>query len=199
MSDQSDVLDGDEEMEDGDDNDDDIDNDDAEMDNDLDVTPDTHTHVSAPLSTPTIITPVTLSHLITTLSLPRCLTNLSLLNPSSFPASPTQPSPHPPTTSILSILHLRALEALNNLLLTIVASLPSNPTATAQVSSVIPMQDIWGKLFGIVDMLKMDPASLKHKGQELRGEILEMALGCIWGLAKIAPEQLVGRLPPAQV
>jgi len=138
----------------------------------------------------TVATAVTLSHLLTTLSLPARLTTLSTLNSLSFPPSSSMPSPHPPTTSLLSVLHLRALETLNNLLLTVVASLPADG-AQSQISNVIPVGDIWSSMFSTVDLLLSEPQALNQKGQELRMEVLEMNLGCTWGCAKIAPAIIV--------
>ena len=138
-----------------------------------------------------VATSVTLSHLLTTLSLPARLTTLASLHSLSFPPSSAMPSIHPPTTSILSVLHLRALETLNNLLLTVVASLPEEPTRRSQIAGVIPVDQVWTSNFGTIDMVLSEPQALSQKGQELRIEVLEMALGCTWGCAKIAPEALV--------
>lgn len=135
-----------------------------------------------------VSTTVTLSHLVSTLSLPQRLASLASLNTLSFPPIGAA-SPHPPTTSILSVLHLRALETLNNLLLTIVASLPADGSRN---TTVVPVNGIWDGMFGIIDALLSEPEALSSKGQELRIEVLEMALGCAWGCAKIAPELLVG-------
>ncbi|WWC88040.1 uncharacterized protein L201_002943 [Kwoniella dendrophila CBS 6074] len=132
----------------------------------------------------------TLSHLLSTLQLPIRLTALSQLTTLSFPPSNDQPSLHPPTTSVLSVLHIRALEALNNLLLTTAVSLPSNASAASQISGTVPVQQIWSKMFEILTTIGSEPDALKMKGQEMRVEVLEMALGCIWGTSKIAPEQL---------
>ena len=135
---------------------------------------------------PPIVNPiVTLSHLITTLLLPQRLTTLALPTPLSFPPSDSVPSPHPPTTSVLSVLHLRALEALNNVLLTTAASLPS------EAATHIPSQGVWEGMFRIVSTLGAEEDALGAKGQEMRLEVLEMALGCLWGLVKIAPADLV--------
>lgn len=133
-----------------------------------------------------VTTAVTLQHLISNLSLPTRLSSLASLNTLSFPPIAAA-SPHPPTTSILSVLHLRALETLNNLLLTIVASLPTDGTRNTQI---VPVNQIWDAMFGIIDALLSEPEALTLKGQELRLEVLEMALGCAWGCAKIAPELL---------
>ena len=141
----------------------------------------------------TVATAVTLSHLLTTLSLPARLTTLSTLNSLSFPPATSMPSLHPPTTSLLSVLHLRALETLNNLLLTVVASLPADG-AQSQISGLIPVDKIWTRMFSTVDLLLSEPQALSQKGQELRMEVLEMSLGCTWGAAKIASGLIVSHL-----
>ncbi|WWC96818.1 hypothetical protein V866_003693 [Kwoniella sp. B9012] len=132
----------------------------------------------------------TLSHLLNTLQLPARLTALSHLTPLSFPPANNQPSPHPPTTSVLSVLHLRALEALNNLLLTTAASLPSRSVAVSPLANSVPIQQIWLDMFALIGTLGSEPDAMKLKGQEMRVEVLEMALGCIWGTVKVAPSQL---------
>ena len=142
----------------------------------------------------TVSTAVTLSHLLTTLSLPARLTSLSTLNSLSFPPSSSTPSLHPPTTSLLSVLHLRALETLNNLLVTVVASLPADGSAS-QISSMVPVDKIWTSMFSTVDLLVSEPQALSQKGQELRMEVLEMSLGCSWGSAKISSEAIVHYSP----
>lgn len=147
---------------------------------------------------PTVNTAVTLQHLLATLQLPQRLTSLSLLNNLSFPPTTASPSPHAPTTSALSVLHLRALEALNNLLLTVVASIsPEDAASRSQVGNVIPVKGVWDGVFSIVTLIRSEPQALDMKGQELRRDVMEMALGCIWGLAKIAPEAVVSsvRIP----
>jgi hypothetical protein len=131
-----------------------------------------------------INTPVTLSHLLQTLSLPQRLSTLSSLTPLSFPPSSSTPSPHPPTTSLLSTIHLRALEALNNLLLTTVAGDAYQPAS-------IPSQGVWDTLFKIVEMIASEPAVISAKGHEMRGEVLEMATGCLWGIVKLASDEIV--------
>ncbi|WVQ93667.1 hypothetical protein IAU59_000743 [Kwoniella sp. CBS 9459] len=133
----------------------------------------------------------TLSYLLTGLQLPTRLLSLSQLTPLSFPPANDQPSVHPPTTSVLSVLHLRALEALNNLLLTTVASLPSGGAGVAsQLSGAVPLQQLWTATFGIIETIGSEPDALTMKGQEMRLEVLEMTLGCVWGVSKLAPAQL---------
>jgi len=140
---------------------------------------------------PVVQTSVTLSHLLKILSLPRRLTTLASLTPLSFPPTANQPSLHPPTTSILSVLHLRALECLNNLLLTTAVSLSLHPSLASQ----IPAPVVWDSMMSIIMSIGAEPDALGTKGQEMRIEMLEMALGCLWGIAKIAPSRLVSRYP----
>jgi hypothetical protein len=139
---------------------------------------------AAPATGVSINTPVTLTHLLQTLSLPARLSTLASLTPLSFPPSTATPSPHPPTTSLLSTIHLRALEALNNLLLTTVAG-------DAYQSGSIGSQGVWETLSKIVEMIASEPEALTMKGHEMRGEVLEMATGCLWGVVKLAADELV--------
>jgi hypothetical protein len=142
----------------------------------------------------TTVNTATLPHLLTTLSLPQRLISLSSLTPLSFPPSSSTPSPHPPTTAALSTFHLRALEALNNLLLTVAASLPADLALASQAAGILPAQQIWEKLFAIVGTIAAEPEVLASRGQEMRGEVLEMALGCLWGVSKVSSAQLVGHM-----
>nr|XP_019011947.1 uncharacterized protein I206_02784 [Kwoniella pini CBS 10737]OCF50728.1 hypothetical protein I206_02784 [Kwoniella pini CBS 10737] len=145
--------------------------------------------VEEPILSPTVNPGATLSHLLRTLQLPSRLTALSQLTALSFPPTNNQPSPHPPTTSVLSVLHLRVLEALNNLLLTTAASLPSGGES-AEISGTVPVQQLWAGMFAIISAIGSEPDALNMKGQEMRVEVLEMALGCIWGTVKVAPNVL---------
>jgi hypothetical protein len=162
---------------------------DDEMDEDLEdedlIAQGTDRNGDTPLASGVSInTPVTLSHLLQTLSLPQRLSTLSALTPLSFPPSTSTPSPHPPTTSLLSTIHLRALEALNNLLLTTVAGDAYQPAS-------IPSQGVWDTLFKSVEMIASEPEVISAKGHEMRGEVLEMATGCLWGIVKLASDEIV--------
>ncbi|RXK39662.1 hypothetical protein M231_03016 [Tremella mesenterica] len=148
-----------------------------------------HSNMSTQPTPVVISTSITLSHLITTLSLPQRLTTLAQLTPLSFPPASDQPSPHPPTTSALSILHLRALEALNNLLLTIAAASETDPT----VKGPVPSQGVWEGMMTVIALLYAEADALKRKGHEMRREVLEMALGCLWGAVKVSEEGLLVR------
>jgi len=121
-------------------------------------------------------------------SLPSRLTTLSLPTPLSFPPAAPQPSAHPPTTSLLSTLHLRALEALNNLLLTN-AAIAQNSRQTPS----IPVSGIWEGMMNVIEGVGagVDAAGMKARGQEMRVEVLDMAVGCLWCLSRISPDILV--------
>ncbi|WRT65823.1 uncharacterized protein IL334_002773 [Kwoniella shivajii] len=142
------------------------------------------------LQSTTINPGATLSHLLSTLQLPTRLNILSQLTPLSFPPANNQPSIHPPTTSVLSVLHIRALEALNNLLLTTVAAVPSNDAAASQLTGTIPVRDLWSSMFSLIRTIGSEPDALNMKGQEMRVEVLQMALGCVWGTAKLGARDL---------
>jgi hypothetical protein len=146
------------------------------------------------LEAPTINTAVTLQNLLS-LRLPTRLATLGRLTPLSFPPAGTQPSPHPPTTSVLSSLHLRAYEALNNLLLTIVASVSGSEEDLSRLSEMLPVQDLWKSLLGVVQIIASEPEVLKEKGQEMRVEVLEMASGCLWGAVRLGSGCLVSSFP----
>jgi hypothetical protein len=136
----------------------------------------------------TVNTAVTIQSLLAH-HLPARLAKLGQLTPLSFPPAGAQPSPHPPTTSVLSTLHLRAHEALNNLLLTVVASLSGDDAG--KVAEAFPLQELWTGLLATVRMIASEPDVLKERGQEMRGEVLEMALGCVWGIIKLGSATLV--------
>ncbi|ODN74945.1 hypothetical protein L198_08196 [Cryptococcus wingfieldii CBS 7118] len=132
----------------------------------------------------------TLSHLLKALNLPERLTALSQPLALSFPPATSEPSLHPPTTAVLSVLHLHALEALNNLLLTAVASIDNadGPKAVASIREKVPAQGLWDSMFGIVCAVGGDQGILNKKGQEMRMEIMQMALGGLWGAVKVNSE-----------
>ncbi|WVQ78675.1 hypothetical protein IAT38_000762 [Cryptococcus sp. DSM 104549] len=138
---------------------------------------------------PSINIGATLSHLLTQLLLPQRLTALAQPTPLSFSPATSVPSPHPPTTSVLSVLHLHALEALNNLLLTTAAALPAD-RSESQLSGMVPVQGVWDGMFAIVQVIGAEAEALQVKGQEMRLEVLEMALGCVWGTVRIAPAEI---------
>ncbi|WVN87195.1 uncharacterized protein L203_102372 [Cryptococcus depauperatus CBS 7841] len=139
----------------------------------------------------------TLSYLLTNLRLPERLASLGRPVPLSFPPTSNVPSIHPPTTAVLSIIHLHALEALNNLLLTTVASIQSG--GSSQAIAAIPVQDLWDTMFSIVQLIGSEPDALEMKGQEMRMEVFQMALGCIWGTTKVAPSKVIIQQQEVQI
>lgn len=130
-----------------------------------------------------VSTTVTLPQLLSTLSLPTRLLTLAQLTPLSLPPSGSNPSIHPPSTAALSVVHLRALEALNNLLLSTAAAVAGGE----QLQKFLPTP-MWEGVFSVVHGSGDDTAALKAKGQEMRSELMEAALGCAWGLSKTIPE-----------
>lgn len=126
--------------------------------------------------------------------------------PPIAPDNPTVvlPSPHPPTTSLLSAVHLRSLEALNNLLLSIAASAPTpvaplpaplhDPAQAAWsawaeslgMSAVGPINEIWTRTFEQLSAAVPDGRVIGVRGQEIRADVLDMLLGVLMSLAKIA-------------
>lgn len=136
---------------------------------------------------PTVSTAATLPHLLGGLSLPERLSTLAQVTPLSFPPNPMMPSPHPPTTAALSVVHLRALEALNNLLLTSAAAIAGGDSSLA---ALIPGPALWVAMFDIVTLCGADAGALSARGHEMRLEIMEAALGCVWGLAQTVPASL---------
>ncbi|WVO14721.1 hypothetical protein L204_102359 [Cryptococcus depauperatus] len=139
----------------------------------------------------------TLSYLLTNLRLPERLASLGRPVPLSFPPTSNVPSIHPPTTAVLSIIHLHALEALNNLLLTTVASIQSG--GSSQAIAAIPVQSLWDTMFSIVQLIGSEPDALETKGQEMRMEVFQMALGCIWGTTKVAPSKVIIQQQEVQI
>ena len=143
--------------------------------------------IDGPAAVPIIKTPVTLAQLLFTFLLPGRLTKLALLTPLSLPPITNEPSLHPPITSILSVLHLRALEALNNLLLIVLVSAQSGSISFPQPLAM----EMWNSLFQIVSTISSERQALEMKGQEIRMELLDISLGCLWGAAKISSAHLV--------
>lgn len=141
--------------------------------------------------------PSTLVNLLSTLNLPGRLlalatpTQLSFLPLTSNSPPSSSPSPHPPTTALLSTIHLRALEALNNLFISIAFFLPSATSPTSKSAEWVAffahtrssLQPIWDGLFSISGTVAPSAEVLSVKGQEVRLELLDMALGGLMGVA----------------
>lgn len=145
-------------------------------------------------SLPKLKSTSTIGILLKDLQLPRRLAHLTVPSSLSFPPPTDQPSLHPPTTSLLSMIHLRALEALSNIYLTLVAMILAGQTDQATADGTIGGQASWETLFGVVTMLGQQSEALSKKGQEMRQEILEALMGCLWGVGKISSASLVSLL-----
>lgn len=40
-------------------------------------------------------------------------------------------------------------------------------------------------------MIASEPEVISAKGHEMRGEVLEMTTGCLWGMVKLASDEIV--------
>lgn len=123
---------------------------------------------------------------------------ISLIHPTalSFPPGPSEPSPHPPTTSALVAIHIRALECLNNLFLAVEQSQDDD----AIVGSVLSLEykhgaktlwdGIWRAL-AKVGRVVSDGKIFALRGLEKKTEMWEMAVGVLWGVARAGRGYLV--------
>jgi hypothetical protein len=126
---------------------------------------------------------------------------LSRPTPLSAP-SPALPSVHPPTTSVLGGIHIRALECLNNLFVGMIPS--ENSTAgggdagevdeEVMKGAVGVWNEMWSaELLGAVG----EPVPTSTGGAaggltpEKRLEIWSVAIGVLWGLARMCKGMLV--------
>ncbi|KAF8323967.1 hypothetical protein DL93DRAFT_2049554 [Clavulina sp. PMI_390] len=124
---------------------------------------------------PTNSTPTSLLHLLT-------LPLLALSRPTptlSFPP-PALPSVHPPTTSVLGAIHVRALECLNNLFVGV-------------RERVLVTEGDDEEMGGRKKEERSAPGftNLFGAGQERRAEMWAVAVGVLWGLARMARGTLV--------
>lgn len=128
---------------------------------------------------------------------------LSLSHPTptlSFPP-PSLPSVHPPTTSALGAIHLRAMECLNNLFVGSKEREIGDEEDADKVKSAVGVWDeMWSAgLLGAVgppsamegEAKGLGLASLFEPGQERRGEMWSVAVGALWGLARMSRGVLV--------
>lgn len=161
-------------------------------------------------------TPKSLLHLLTPplIALARPTPQLS------FPP-PSLPSVHPPTTSVLGAIHVRALECLNNLFVGVKERELIDPSAAASESpadqekqeeekevvqgALGVWEQMWSaELLGAVGAPPVDSASLAvvpggkaglaglfGSGQERRSEMWSVAVGVLWGLARMSRGALV--------
>ena len=130
-------------------------------------------------TTPNTTTAI-LSTLMSTFTIPllRLITPTSLSYPSL-----DSPAPHPPTTSLLSIIHIRAGECLNNLFL----SLSTDPTRTFTTEDVHAAKELWDQLWLVLSEL----GTQFGPGQERKLEMVQVAVGVLWGIAQICKGTLV--------
>ena len=123
----------------------------------------------------------------TNISLLPVLTNPLLTLARPTPLSFTPPSTqaiHPPTTSALGTIHIRALECLNNLFLSIN---PDSLPPTAKTAAVA----VWNDLWVVLGSVGKQSEWMMGLGQERRKEMWDIALGVLWGLARIGKGELV--------
>ncbi|KAG8879415.1 hypothetical protein FRB97_001642 [Tulasnella sp. 331] len=141
-------------------------------------------------TTPTKLNPKTVSLLR---SLTRPLLLLSHPTLLSF-TRPGSPPIHPPTTSILSRIHIHALECLNNLFIGLDPEETALPEGTAKEAVVI-WKEMWNILSRSVGKQK---EWMVGTGVETRREMWEVGVGVLWGLARIAKDELVPDLEQVQ-
>lgn len=149
--------------------------------------------VSQKIEDGTVTTPRdSTNNLISTLTSPL----VKLITPTtlSFPPTPLDPSPHPPTTAVLSSIHIRALECLNNLFLAIDESDDASQAgaltdADRQEANVIWIA-VW-KALAQIGKVVTDGKFLTAGGFGKKKEIWEIAMGVLWGIARIGRRHLV--------
>lgn len=133
------------------------------------------------------------SHLFMTLML-----LIKLVHPTtlSFPPGPFEPSLHPPTTSVLSTIHIRALECLNNLFLAAEEAQGDGPAVSSVDMRTLKAlwDDLWGALAKVGKIVK-DGKVVTSRGLEKKTEMWEVALGVLWGIARVGRGKLVS-VPP---
>jgi len=177
----------------GEDNDDD-----DEMMDDAEANPSRPKVVDSPSVSPCDVEDLagTPTSLLNTLTSPL----LALARPTSlsFPP-PALPSVHPPTTSVLGAIHVRALECLNNLFVG-VKERPGGAAAEdlskEEKELVQGAVDVWNQLWsadllGAIGEPPGTPSSIDTPGQERRAEMWKIAVGVLWGLARIGKGALV--------
>lgn len=108
---------------------------------------------------------------------------LALVQPTflSFPP-PSNPSIHPPTTSVLSAIHVSAFECLSNIFLALSAS-PSAEIAADENAGC----GVWSAIWAALSKVGVDFAP----GQERKREVWEVAVGVLWGIGNIWKSKLV--------
>jgi hypothetical protein len=119
--------------------------------------------------------------------------------PFSFPPGPSEPSPHPPTTSALSTIHIRALECLNNLFLAVEEAQTDGPSGSAFSSEDKEgAKSLWNELWRAlakVGKVVSDGNIVALRGLEKKTEMWEIAVGVLWGIARVGRGLLVRMTP----
>ncbi|KAG8896017.1 hypothetical protein FRB99_000220, partial [Tulasnella sp. 403] len=107
----------------------------------------------------------------------------------SFPPASSQPI-HPPTTSALGTVHTRAFECLNNLFLGMNPDETPLPEGTA-AQAVGVWRDVWTVLAAVGKQSEWTLGTGGSAAVQTRLEIWEIAVGALWGLARIGKGELV--------
>ncbi|KAF8527379.1 ARM repeat-containing protein [Hysterangium stoloniferum] len=120
---------------------------------------------------------------------------VALVHPTalSFPPSATDPSRHPPTTSALSSIHVRALECLNNLFLAIDEA-QTDGQASFSTQDKEGARALWDELWGAlakVGKVVSGGKIVASRGLERKREIWEIAMGALWGVARVSRGYLI--------
>jgi len=120
---------------------------------------------------------------------------VTLVHPTalSFPPSASDPSPHPPTTSALSTIHIRALECLNNLFLAIDEAQTDGQTSFSTQDKE-GARALWNELWGAlaeVGKVVSGGKIVALRGLERKREIWEIAMGALWGVARVGRGYLI--------
>ena len=125
---------------------------------------------------------------------------LALARPTSlsFPP-PALPSVHPPTTSVLGAIHVRALECLNNLFVGVKehpGGAAAEDLSKEEKELAQGAVDVWNQmwsadLLGAIGEPLGNPSPIDTPGQERRAEMWKIAVGGLWGLARIGKGALV--------
>ncbi|KAF8586249.1 ARM repeat-containing protein [Ramaria rubella] len=129
--------------------------------------------------------------LLSTLTVPL----VTLVQPTtlSFPPGVSEPSPHPPTTSAFSTIHIRALECLNNLFLAIDEARDGTELAVSSEDQE-NLKSLWHELWralATVGKVARDGKLVASRGLEKKTEMWEVAMGVLWGIARVGCRYLV--------
>lgn len=98
------------------------------------------------------------------------------------------PSPHPPTTSALNSIHIRALECLNNLFMGINPEESALPDGAA-AQAVQVWNEVWAGVLRPLGKQSEWTVGTGHVSE--RTQVWDIAVGGLWGLARICKGELV--------